>query len=295
MTFIKIIFLFILIMMMQHRGIIYRTGKTTVAQKEVVAANESVLPKSKNLLGSWRMYGVNQGDPIALGPDGKKLENTPMSKKELFISFFPDGSFTQIRDNNVYSVGKWSYDSTSQSIFLISERITQEVGVSFNIAENGLRVMNFEFNPKESMLLMEYGKPLSNYREDPFFAKNNQWRIKPEKAENARQLRNRLSNYLLHNIYLLKAAKIREHNRVSWEFSEGILRIYNPGIGVVKPGQVPAAWINTFYSQEDAQKAFGMFEDFVARSKFKGSGKGTWVEQNYKILTDIRNGLATGQ
>ncbi|CAG5068746.1 hypothetical protein DYBT9623_01478 [Dyadobacter sp. CECT 9623] len=293
MAFYKLVFLLILIIMLQHRGIIYRASKEAAVRRELRELGESTLPKSSNVLGSWRMYGVNEVDPIATGPEGNTLENTPMSKKELFISFFPDGSFTQVRDNNAYSTGKWAFDSTSQSVFLTSERVTQEVGISFEIAENGLRVMHFEFNPKESMLLMEYGKPLSNYREDPFFAGNNEWRIKPEKPENKGQLQKRLSNYLLHNIYLLKAAKTREQNRVSWEFSEGILRIYNPGIGVVKPSQVPAPWINAFYSEQNAREAFNMFEDFMKKSKFKGSGKGNWVEQNNQILTDIRNGIKT--
>lgn len=291
MIFYKIIFLFVLILVMQHRGIIYRTDKTTAAQKEVRKLAESTLPRSANLLGSWRMYGVNEGDATMLEPDGSTLENTPMSKKELFISFFPDGSFTEIRDNNIYSTGKWSYDSTSRSVFLTSQRVTQEIGISFNIAENGLRVMHFEFDPQENMLLMEYGAPIDNYREDPFFAQNNTWRIKPAKAESDRQLRERLRNYLMHNSYLLKAAKTREHTRVSWEFSEGILRIYNPGIGIVKPGQVPAAWINAFHSEEDARKAYRIFEAYLAKSKVSGSGKGNWVQQNYKILEALHQGL----
>ncbi|WP_439557730.1 hypothetical protein, partial [Dyadobacter sp.] len=224
MTFIKLIFLFVLIMIMQYRGIIYRTGKKSGKADELTAIRESILPKSMNMNGSWRMYGMNQSDPSVIVPGEDAMGNTPFSQKELFISFFPDGNFTQIRESADYNVGKWSYDSSSQSVFLTSARMTQEVGVQFKMAQGGVRVMNFSFNPTEGMLLMEFAKNVKPYREDPFYPENNRWRIKPAASENDAQIRARLRNYLLHNAFILKAAKTREQDNVSWEFSEGIIR-----------------------------------------------------------------------
>ncbi|WP_031527236.1 hypothetical protein [Dyadobacter crusticola] len=291
MTLIKLIFLFVLIMMMQYRGIIYRTGKKNTARDELRAIRESILPKSANMNGSWRMYGVNKTDPSVIIPGDKGVDNTPFSEKELFISFFPDGNFTQIRDNADYNVGKWSYDSSSQSVFLTSERMTQEVGVQFRMAEGGIRVMNFSFNPTEGMLLMEFAKPVVPFREDPFYPENNTWRIKPAKSENDAEIRARLRNYLLHNAYILKAAKSREQDNVSWEFSEGIIKIYNPGIGIVKVDKIPASWIDGFYSKDEALKAYRLFEQQLKFTRHKGGGKGNWVEQNYNILYDIYQGM----
>jgi hypothetical protein len=291
MTFIKLIFLFVLIMMMQYRGIIYRTGKKAGTRKEARALGASVLPKSENLNGSWRMYGVHQSDPIVLDSEGPDFENTPMSKKELFISFFPDGSFTQIRDDKSYNAGKWSYDSSSRSVFLTTERVTQEIGVQFKLAEGGLRVMTFDFNPTESMLLMEFAGPINGFREDPFYPENNHWRLKPARSETTAQIRERLRNYLLHNAYLLKAAKTREQDNLSWEFSEGIIRIYNPGIGIVKPDKIPASWINGFYSKDEAMKAYYMFDRQLRSGQYRGDGQGNWVEQNYRILNDLYKNL----
>ena len=77
--------------------------------------------------------------------------------------------------------------------------------------------------------------------------------------EDERQIRNRLKNYILHNIFILKAANAREQVYVSKDFSDGIIKFYNVGIGVVERKKIQQSCIDCFYSRENDLVAYGIF------------------------------------
>jgi hypothetical protein len=291
MTFIKLIVLFILITMMEHHGIIYRTGKHPDQEKG--SGVSSKIPRGRDIVyGTWRLSGVNTDEPVRILPYEEPVRNDQGSKKELLISFFPDSTFTQIGTKGEYLSGRWGYDSLTRSLFLTLGRRTEEVPLSFDVAANGLRLMTFEFGNKHAMSLIEDGKPVSRYQDDPFYPTNNRWRVKPGKPEDKKQLASRLENYLLHCASVLRAAEIREQKRVSLEFSKGIIRLYNVGIGIVPHEKIPQSWIDGFFSTEDALKAYRMYEDYLQTARHKKSRTGNWVRDDYQILVDIHNGLA---
>ncbi|MEO6287797.1 MAG: hypothetical protein ABIN80_17325 [Dyadobacter sp.] len=290
MTSVKLIILFIIITMMQHHGIIYRTGKRDAIRLGRDALKDAVLPRSSNLNGSWRLTEVNDSDPAMTGQAHVEFQRPPKNQ-DLMMSFFQDGTFTQIKDNGEYSFGTWSYDSLTESVFLTSNKKTEEIRTAFGVGVNGLRMLTFEFSQDNSISLIENARRSDQFKEDPFYAENNKWRLKPTENENERQIRDRLKNYILHNIRILKAAGAREQVYVSKEFSEGIIKFYNVGIGVVERKKIPQTWINSFYSRENALQAYGMFEDYLRYSDHKKHATGNWVRDDSNILTDIHNGL----
>ncbi len=106
---------------------------------------------------------------------------------------------------------------------------------------------------------------------DPSLYENNTWRIKPAKAESNEQLLDRLGNYIKHLAYILKAGADQKQQAVSFEFSEGLIKIYNGGIGIKPIDEVPLTWVNTCYSDEQALTAYKMFEGYLITSKsYKG-------------------------
>ncbi|WP_229206143.1 hypothetical protein [Dyadobacter fermentans] len=281
-----------MITMMQHHGIIYRTGSKRPSRPARDEIRERTKPKPANMIGTWRISGVSTGNQGVISPDGQPVRQfEPGSKNDMLISFFPDSTFTRVGTKGEYTVGQWDFDTTTSSIFLTSNRNTEEIGVFITYADNGLRLINFEFSPTESLSLTEYGRKLPRFREDPYFGQNNWWRIKPARPETDAQIRARLLNYLAHTASVLSSAQIREQDYISLEFSQGIVRLYNVGIGVVKKDQIPSTWLESFHSADDAHKAYDMFEDYLFTGKHKKYQSGNWVRDDHRILVDIHNGM----
>ncbi|MDR6806258.1 hypothetical protein J2Y45_003450 [Dyadobacter sp. BE34] len=292
MTSLKLFILFITITMMHNHGIIYRTGSKRPAHRPRELMEDRIKPKPANMLGTWRISGVSTTEQGVVQPDGRPLRQYESGDKHnMLISFFPDSTFTRVGTAGEYTAGKWDFDSVAHTIFLTSNRKTEEIGVFFSYADNGMRLVNFEFSPNESVSLIEYGHKLMRFQEDPYFGKNNWWRIKPAKSENEVQIRARLLNYLAHTASILSSAQIREQNYISMEFSQGIVKLYNVGVGVVKKDKIPATWLGSFYSVEEAHKAYDMFEDYLFTAKHKKYQSGNWVRDDHHILVDIHNGM----
>lgn len=292
MTSLKLFVLFVMITMLQHHGIIYRTGSKRASREPREIMEERIKPKPVNMLGTWRISGVSTTTQGAIQPDGRPVRQyEPGDKHNMLVSFFPDSTFTRVGSAGEYTTGKWDFDTTASTIFLTSNRKTEEIGVFFSYADNGMRLINFEFSPNESVSLIEYGRKLLRFQGDPYFEKNNWWRIKPAKSESDAQIRARLLNYLVHTATVLSSAQAREQDYISMEFSQGIVKLYNVGVGVVKKDKIPATWVGSFYSVDEAHKAYDMFEDYLFTAKHKQYKSGNWVRDDHHILVDIHNGM----
>ncbi|QRQ99661.1 hypothetical protein [Dyadobacter sandarakinus] len=279
-----------MITIFDHHGIIYRSG----IKKPALSYRERMeLARSRNLSGTWRLTGISEMDEaMIVDPRGKKLLRQQVTDNhELLISFFEDSTFTQIRTNGEYDQGRWAVDTSTSSLFLTSGRSTLEIAMDFDVTREGSRMLVLDFSPGNSVSLVEYARRTGGFREDPFHPSNNTWRIRPQRPENRSQLVYRLTNYIRHNAYLLNNAALRKDQTVSWEFSEGIIKLFNVGVGVVKEDKMPQSWINCFYSRENALEARAIFEDYLLKAKHPGHNTGNWVRDDCSILTDIHNGL----
>lgn len=253
---------------------------------------ERMKPNPSNMLGTWRISGVSTTEQGVMQPNGQPVRQyEPGDKHNILISFFPDSTFTRVGTQGEYTAGNWDFDTLARTIFLTSDRKTEEIGVFISYADNGLRLINFEFSPSQSVSLIEYGHKLLRFQDDPYFEKNNWWRVKPARSENEAQIRARLLNYLSHMASILSSAQAREQDYISMEFSPGIVKFYNVGIGIVKKDQIPATWLSSFYSIEEAHKAYDMFEDYLFTGKHKKHQSGNWVRDDHHILVDIHNGM----
>jgi hypothetical protein len=292
MTSLKLFILFMMITMMQHHGIIYRTGTKSASRHPRQVMEERIKPNPANMLGTWRISGVSRTNQGVVQPDGQPVRQfEPGDKHNMLISFFPDSTFTRVGMEGEYTTGKWNFDTSAHTIFLTSNRNTEEIGVFFSYADNGLRLINFEFSPNESVSLIEYGHKLLRFQDDPYFGKNNWWRVKPAQSENEAQIRARLLNYLAHTASILSSAQVREQDYISLEFSNGIVKLYNVGVGVVKKDKIPATWLGSFYSIAEAHKAYEMLENHLFTTKHKKYQSGNWVRDDHHMLVDIHNGM----
>jgi hypothetical protein len=286
MTYIKIIFLLILAMLERCH---------LVERQEVPI--EINIPKNKERKQQDGLYGSWKIADISGNPSEKTKTKDPLLREAgereavragVILSLFPDGTFTTIEGNGRYQEGGYKFSKADSSLSFIAGKHVEKTYLSFGRLENNARVMKLKnsLNGVERSFA-EYAPPLKNHLEDPFYKNNNQWRWKPASAQTNQQIREKLANYVQHNCYILKAAGERDQEIVSWEFSEGIIKIYNGGIGVVPEAYIPESWKNVFHSPTEALQAYSLYEKFLASNKYMGAHTGNWVRDDYNILLSI--------
>lgn len=247
------------------------------------------------ILGSWRLVestDLNDTE-VSLDPllnDAKKVEEV---KKGKVLTIFPDNTFTEISGEGKYISGSWKWIDEEKIAFK-----SKDYNITYDLIVEELETKKVQIqliNKKSHSVFLEESKLLVDFKQEPFYFKNNLWRIKPNHSENINEIQNRLGNYFQHITYILKAANEKKLNVISFEFSMGVIQIYNGGIGVVDFYSIPANWKNTFYNDEEAEKAQIMFSDYLSINRFRGAGTGSWVVDDYRIMLSIYGDLKSGK
>ena len=137
------------------------------------------------------------------------------------------------------------------------------------------------------MKFIKESEPLKDFKNDPFYASNNVWRIKPTEPESSIQLKKRLTNYFKHLSLILKSAKDRNQTVVSFEFSQGPVQIYNGGIGIYDYSLLPEYWKESFFDEVDVSASYRVYEKYLNSNTYKGVSIGDWIEDDYNIILSI--------
>jgi hypothetical protein len=239
------------------------------------------------VMGTWRLYDITpKNETVA---DFSTTANLKKSvKKGSVISFFKDKSYSVIDGSGNFKTGKWSLKQNN-SITLTGGELNPG-NTSFKTERNGKGKTINSLQIEKGELVFKYLKetnPLEKYSDDPFYTSNNQWRSRPSGPEDTKMLSNRMAGYLKHVALILKGAKERKQEIVSFEFSKGPVKIYNGAIGIHPYDIVPVEWKNCFYNDSNAFAAYSLFEKYLATNNYKGAGVGDWVEDDYNILLSI--------
>ena len=203
------------------------------------------------LPGTWRLYDVEQikitesGDSAFAISAGLKK----MVKEGALFSLFEDGSFSEMEGKN-YKTGNWKFSEKQQSISFVDSVVgVRDIEGTIENNRNGKQVLTILNSRKNvAMKFIKESEPLKDFKADPFYASNNQWRIKPTQSESSMQLKNRLANYFKHLALILKSAKNRNQTVVSFAFSQGPVQIFNGSIGIYYSYNIiPEYWKDSFF------------------------------------------------
>lgn len=259
--------------------------------------NNKSISDSKSILGIWRLADITHETKVET--DDKLLQEAQEKeavKQGMVYAFFSDGNFTVTGGDGNYSSGKWSLTEDGNKLYLSRTNGNETLEVSYDELGDQKIQLKMSF-PKsdESLIFIQEAKLLKDFKEDPFYPANNLWRIKPEKSENIDLIRERLGNYFKHVAYILKASEERKQQIVSFEFSMGIVKIYNGGIGINNFDMIPETWKKTFFDNNEAFVAHEMFRKYLENSEYRGASTGNWVKDDYDILIGIYGDLKGGK
>jgi hypothetical protein len=283
MTYFKIIFLLILAMLEKCQIITKTVEPLKPIPSEVVESRDST-----DITGSW------QWQQTAVGSTSRKMDRSrdsvqnsreQIQPQSSLYSFFQDSTFTKIERGGSYRYG--TYTLTPTTLSLHYEASTENYGIAFDTISGIHRVFYMTDQKGNGRQYVENAFPLKNFTSDPFYHANNTWRIKPIRPESTQQIQRRLTNYLKHACTIFKAATDRNQSTISWTYSQGIIVIYSRGVGSVGPDTLPESWVNAFYSRNDAQQAYEMFEQYLRSGETKVKSTGDWVKDDYNILLNI--------
>jgi hypothetical protein len=263
-------------------------------QVENAIQTEAARPPS--ITGTWRLSNLSQ-QPARRGGDDKLLQaakEKELLQQGLMMSFFKDGTFTEVGGSGAYKSGTWKTENDENEVYLVDSNHTDVRSMRFRKkGTRALLILQDEAGVEMEFVLT--APPLADAKDDPFHATNNHWRVKPQRKETLPEIEERLANYFKHLAFILKAAKEGEATTVSFEFSQGIAKIYNGGIGIQPRSFVPRTWQGVFYNNEDANIAYEMFEKYLSRTAYKGASTGAWVEDDYNILLSIYGDVKGGE
>lgn len=227
--------------------------------------------------------------PVSEDPFETSARLKKIVKDGSIFCFFENGEYTEIKADSEVRFGKWKAEEGFKSIqFIDSGRTTVPVGLKLESNADNIEMLTLALKKKNvNLIFIKESESLPDFTSDPFYYSNNLWRIKPKKPESLQQLTNRLTNYLKHTALILKAAQDRKQDIVSFEYSQGPIKIYNGAIGIHPYNRVSDTWKNTFYDEVDAKTAYIKYEKYLEKSRYKGAGTGNWIEDDYNILLSM--------
>jgi hypothetical protein len=253
---------------------------------------------TKSILGSWRLFNLESITP----PDTHNVEkllgdadNNEIVKQGMVLSFFKDGTYTEVRGTGFYKTGKWKYSNKEKMLYFSDSATTTALRVTPETVNNRQTINFISPSIQRKLKFTRDAEPLKEFAEDPFYFKNNAWRLRPIQSETHDQLVKRLGNYFRHLLYILKASKDRKQSVVSFEFSQGLVRIYNGGIGIIPYASLNENWINTYFDEHNAREAYQMFQKYLATNSYRGASIGDWIQDDYNILLSIYGDTQKGK
>ncbi len=256
-------------------------------------SSNSKLPQTNktNLFANWQLADLSFTNNKVIGAD--KLLATAKIKKAiedgLLYSFFENGSATAIDGLGNYANGKWKYLNKKNKMEINFDGEKDTLNIYFSTINNNEFLQLTKASTGQKMLFSTLSTiNKDEFLEDPFYQTNNQWRMVPPKKQTNAELKSKLTNYIQHLAYLLKSANDKKLQAVTFKFSQGIIKIYDGGIGIVPKDEVPKSWIYTFYNADQAFTTYTMFENYLKNSSnYKGASTGNWLLDDYNILISI--------
>lgn len=241
--------------------------------------------KSEDLTNVWTLSDVKTiGEKMDENSLLEEAMNNEQAETGYKISFFNDHKGFQIR-NGVYKSFEWQF--TEEEITLKFNNHSEKIKVLDYLKKDARTTLLLDFKEKGDYEFVKTDEMLSDIKNDPFYPENNEWRVKPKHLESNKELHNRVKNYIKHNALILKAAKERASNVISFEHSQGIVKIYRSAIGIIDEDEIAEEWYSYFYNDKQAIEAYYIYDEFLSANKYRGATTGEWVIDDYKILLSI--------
>jgi hypothetical protein len=92
----------------------------------------------------------------------------------------------------------------------------------------------------------------------------------------------------LHNALIFKKVVRLKQEKVSYEYSKGIIKFYTRGIGILPEGLIDKDWEQCFFNSKDAMTAYYLYDAYLDNKVRKGFKYAeNWIKEDYLILIQV--------
>jgi hypothetical protein len=203
---------------------------------------------------------------------------------------FSDGSLVKDPRGNIQT-GTWSMDDKMKPIslnFIFGNTEKEQYELAYLMPYE----MKLAKKKGDNKIIIDLGSEAIrhiNLKDDPFYISNNSWRFKPKKPESDEQVKERLKG-CIHFFILFYDQKINAHSdAVSFVGLPSCFKWYGGGIFLQKENELQSKWVNTFYSREQAMKAYKLAGKLM-KIKYDWPKKETnWLKLNVAVLKQMES------
>lgn len=136
-----------------------------------------------------------------------------------------------------------------------------------------------------------------NYYNDPFYPKNNRWRIKPLNKETDSAIHARVKNCILFFALYFRDHIKRDAETINFKGLPEIFNWYSGGLGLPDKNELDDSWTECFYNKEQAFKGYSILRKLIVDYEFSWPvGAPNWfyethsvLEQMYHKVDDLKN------
>jgi hypothetical protein len=250
-----------------------------------------VLVTTDNLEGIWRLTEIEISDDFYHASNSLEQRKVHGQIGQGYIlSIFPNKELTRLIDNDM-SVYTWNLIVNNKSespSLIIKNEVESDTFSNISIEDNqGYVFLSCQYKNIGTFKFHLENKMLEDFKEDPYFSENNKWRITSKTNESQKQLKARITNYLNHYRLLLLSSTKRPNTKIRLMNSEGILRVFDGGIGLKPRSQISKRWLYKYYSDSQAYKVYDRLEKHFKNRVIKKKTKAGWRLDNVSIIDSL--------
>jgi hypothetical protein len=275
--------------------------KSTAGKEDKVKGEKEAAAGEPNLSASLNELRVTKDTAKLIAQDWESKEDaqeaelsggsTDLEMPYHGLSFFPDNTMVANPRDNI-AFGTWSLKG-NEFVPLFSDGSKKQ----FIIVK--IDAKNLVLQSTETKRTMEYradGKMQKQLADDPFYGVNNQWRIKPKKAETDEQIKKRVMDCVQFYYKLLMDKAARENKSVAvFVGLPEIFTFYDGMITVLGKEKLKSKWINCFYNEAQAKKAQALLEDMITKKYSWNKKEPNWLIKDAAVLKQIYDNLAAAK
>ncbi len=265
--------------------------------KETIAAGDTsmiIFSKMKplnityDLCQQWELRDPDDANTTDLTYD-------PRTGDHLFqeIMLYRDSSVT-FNPRNGIKMGKWKLGQSDNKLLLILV-FTDNSEREFIILQkrsNHLSLLWKDGEQRFGMRLSSDAKAHANELNDPFHPANNQWRVRPVKAETDSEILKRMKSCVRFYSLYFRDVIMRRRNEINFAGLPSCFIWYRRGIGLYEKTALPEAWVKCFYSEEQAIKGRNVIKELFRKYDFDWpKGTPSWFYETHSVLEQMYHRL----
>jgi len=267
----------------------------------IAVVKETAISPDTSLLSLKASGAVSVRDVLA---QGWKLEDADRTHwNEIFwdssedkrqfpeLALFRDLTVTENARCGI-RMGKWELNKEKSELYL---HFANGRSKTYIVRKIAMKQMELVWQKGRDSAIIQLSAPAIVHKrplDDPFHPLNNQWRIKPLAPESNEQLRQRIKEYTHFYSLFFWDNHQREEKDISFSGLPCCFVWYNGGIGMQSRIELDKRWINCFYSESQAFKAYDMLADLLGSHTLKWAEHPTsWIAQTADVLGQMAGKL----